>query len=180
MQEVKKYGIQNLDTLTDISCGLADHDRVIANMYPNLFFVLENKPVHNRVNVKKYLARELKNNSFTPRIAQHYRFVERKDSVIQLKDNSCKVVLCRKVIHEFGNISFMAGELARITASGGTLIVVEADPVLSGPIDPRCKKPVLSKTSIDSLFKLHALTLVSSDTIDYDGTEVLNIMRFSK
>ena len=145
-----------------------------------MFLVLENEPVHNRVKVAGYIHKKMKNNSFTPQLAQHYTFVTGTSDHIPLPDQSQKLVLCRKVIHEFKDLSKMAAEMARIMPKGGTLIVVEADPILSGPVDPRCDKPYLSRTSIDSLFKLHSLQLVSSDTIDYDGTEVLNILKFAK
>lgn len=180
IREIGKYGIQNVDTLTDVGCGIADHDKVLAHVYPNLFLVLENEPVHNRVHLKTYLKKNLKNTRFSPSIQSHYLFVEGTPVHIPLADGSQKTVLCRKVIHDFSNISKMSAEMARLLPKGGTLIVVEPDPVLSGSIDPRSKNKYLSKTQIDSLFKVQSLQLVSADTINYDGIETLNILKFTK
>jgi ubiquinone/menaquinone biosynthesis C-methylase UbiE len=144
-----------------------------------LFLVLENEPVSNRVHLKTYLKKNLKNTRLSPSIQSHYTFVVGTPDQIPLPDHSQKTVLCRKVIHDFSNVSKMAAEMARIMSKGGTLIVVEPDPVLSGTVDPRSEKMYFSKIKIDSLFRAHSLQLVSTDTIDYE-MEVLNIMKFTK
>jgi len=179
IREIAKYGIDNRDTLTDIGCGIADHDKVIAHVYPNLFFVLENEPVHKRVHLKTYFKKNMKNTRFSPGIHSHYTFLEGTSNHIPLPDHSQKTILCRKVIHDYTEVSKMAAESARIMAKGGTLIVVEPDPVLSGTTDPRTNKLYFTKTKIDSLFRAHALQPVSTDTIGY-GLETLNILKFTK
>ncbi len=39
--EIQEYKLENVDTLVDIGCGNAYHDKLIYGSYPNMFFILE-------------------------------------------------------------------------------------------------------------------------------------------
>jgi len=170
--EIRSYKLENTDTLVDIGCGDAVHDKQIASYYPNLYFVLEDFPFDNKGhNIQKNLENRFKS------IKHQYRFVAGREDTIPLASATYKRVICRRTIHEFTNRQKMASELVRILADGGILTVIEGIPEQPGFVDPYCNKPYLTKEEIINSFP--SLTVLTDTVIVYPKWK-LSMINFTK
>ncbi len=151
--EISNYGISGNDTLVDIGCGYALHDRTISNKYPDLHFVLEDLPsdIWNN-DLKKSLKKTVINSRFAPNFQTNSNIVFGTPDSIPLESEKYKWVLCRIALHEFTNRRKMTTELSRILNSAGTLIIVEKLSSYKGQVDKVCKQVYLTKEEVINSF----------------------------
>lgn len=187
--EIQDYKFENVDTLVDIGCGNAYHDKLIYESYPNMFFVLEDLQ-YLEYHTKKWqpekskrrltideVRQTFKNNKSYPSIESHFKLVIGSEDSIPLPSGQFSRILCRLTLHEFKNRSKMVAEMIRILRPGGILTIAEVPSKMLGDRDPYCTNLFLTKSEIMDLFKI--LTFTSESVVNYPGRQ-LSILNFTK
>ena len=187
IEEVKAFKLEHVDTVVDIGCQNGLYSRVVAHVYPNIFFKLEDLEQFSlkKVNTTKYInyktSEELKktliNSDYAPNIKNRYQFIAGKEDSIPLQTSSCKRILCRKTLHEFKEKQKMVNEMIRVLAPNGILTIAEPEPIVLNQIDANCNNKYLTKEDVLALFT--GLKNVDIKTIKYPKGNMI-LYDFSK
>ncbi len=185
--EILEYKLDKVDTLIDIGCQDGQFAKLIAHLYPDLHFVLEDLNEYllchkggvkcNSHQTSFEIKRNLKNSKFAPNIENHYEFILGKMDSIPLKTASCKRVLCRKTLHEFDKLNKMVNELYRILEPNGILSITEVEAQYENHFDNMCNKQYLTKDEIVKI--MHQFKFLGYKPIAYKEGN-MNIYNFTK
>ena len=185
--EISNYNLESIDTLVDIGCQNGEFSKELLLANPKLYLVMEDLKEYsycdeNGKNCKYYNTQEEINKVFLKKknlnlFKNRYKFIAGTTDSIPLPTNSCKVILCRKTIHEFSNSAKMISELYRVLEKGGLLMIVEAEPKYPNQKDENCKHKYLTRVEVINLFKQFKYLKVSA--VYYKGGE-MNLYKYSK
>lgn len=175
IDEIRDYNLEGCDTLVDIGCGNGIVDALIASLYPDINFILEDIAGSNLLiesNFKK------QNPDRKRSILDHVTIYAGTSTTIPLK-KKYKTVISRATMHEFKDRNVMAKELTRILAIGGKLVIVDAISQHEGQRGKGCNLQLLTKQQIVDCFTANGLQLLNYKE-DIEEGEAGGIFFFTK
>ena len=164
----------------DIGSGFGYEAAALFRFYPKMYFILVD--IDNKFSELNgsFIIIDGKKKYFK----DNAKYVNGFTDSIPLLSNSYNTILCRKTVHEFEDPAKMLKEIKRLLTLNGILIVEEAIPKQQNAIDPYCKKRLLSKDELITMFSEQGFKLVAAETTTmkikkrYDGN--MNILKFRK